>query len=80
MKNKTNPGVIGTYRWQIGGRNAALRAFKLMQDKEAEVEQNKRIEEASTGLCADCDGYGSLQFCGGMTCPRCNGSGKPLTK
>lgn len=83
-RSKSNPkidvGPVGGYRWQAAGRNAALLAFKLMQDRDAEVEREKRLQEASTGLCGDCEGYGSLQFCGGSICPRCNGSGKPLTK
>lgn len=44
----------------------------------------KKLERKLAALvqdvCNECLGTGSLQFCGGETCPACKGTGKPSTE
>jgi DnaJ-class molecular chaperone len=37
----------------------------------------RKLASIVTDVCDECLGNGSLQFCGGETCPSCNGTGKP---
>lgn len=45
---------------------------------------SKKLERKLAALvqdvCNECLGTGSLQFCGGETCPACKGTGKPSTE
>lgn len=50
-------------------------AFKLFQEKEYRKTLAKFVSEALTGICADCNGIVSHQFCGGIDCDNCNGTG-----
>lgn len=49
--------------------------FENFQEQEYKRTLAKFVSEALTGICSDCNGIGSHQFCGGADCENCNGTG-----
>ena len=41
---------------------------------------DRKLAALVQDVCNECLGTGSLQFCGGETCPACKGTGKPSTE
>lgn len=57
--------------------NLALDTIARMWAEEMAKSLDRKLKSLVTDVCDECLGNGSLQFCGGETCPSCNGTGRP---
>ena len=48
-----------------------------MNARQAAYKLDSKLKSLVPDVCNACLGAGTLQFCGGETCPECNGTGKP---
>jgi RecJ-like exonuclease len=57
--------------------DSAINLLVRIRFEQATKNLERKLSSLVTDVCNDCLGSGSLQFCGGETCPECNGTGKP---
>lgn len=57
--------------------NLAIDTVARMRAEDMAKELDRKLKSLVTDVCDECLGNGSLQFCGGETCPSCDGTGKP---
>lgn len=71
---KINTKVSG---YQDVDKSNALELISNMYSLARNRKLERRLASIVTDVCDECLGTGSLQFCGGETCPSCNGTGEP---
>lgn len=57
-----------------------IEAMSALFAKQRAKKLESKLASLVTDVCNSCLGSGTLQFCGGETCPECNGTGDPPTE
>lgn len=58
-------------------KNYARELLSKINAEQASKNLEQKLSSLVTDVCNACLGTGALQFCGGETCPECNGTGEP---
>lgn len=69
-----------TGRLPLGPKDESLESVVRAPIENSAKKLERKLAALVQDVCNECLGTGSLQFCGGETCPACKGTGKPSTE